>query len=196
MDKETIQKGLVYKTNKGFVLFKGIINTIVRLMPLALQMGCVMSALIFKNKKAAWLLLGFVIIEIISFGFIVFNITIPNPACALVKSGDKQFSMPAPVPLSIGFFCGFLIAEMFKNNKFEPFKFYGLCVFLIIVIWSRINVGCHSPVESIFAAIIGLLFGVGYYYSIKKKYNDELDDEEEDEDDKKNNEDDDLILYF
>ena len=43
---------------------------------------------------------------------------------------------------------------------------------LFIVIWSRVNVGCHSILESCFAAMIGMAIGFGYYSVISRFYND------------------------
>ena len=33
-------------------------------------------------------------------------------------------------------------------------------------------VGCHTIIESIFAAIVGVLLGVGYYNLVKDQYKD------------------------
>ena len=151
-------------------IMKGGINTIVRVSPIALYMGCVVSGLVFNNNQANYLLLGFFIVEMISFGYFYINNSITNPQCALFKTGDKHFGMPAPVPTAIGYFVGFMIAEMFEKEEFKPGKFYSSVIFLLIVIWSRINVGCHSIVESAFSAVIGIIFGAGYFYLMKDIY--------------------------
>jgi hypothetical protein len=151
-------------------IIKGGINTITRLSPVALYMGCIVSGIVFNNNKANFVLLGFVMVELISFGYIYINNSITNPQCAMFKSTDKHFGMPAPIPTSIGYFVGFQIADMFERNDFNPGKFYSSIIFLLVIVWSRINVGCHSIVESAFSAVIGLIFGVGYFYLIKDFY--------------------------
>ncbi len=151
-------------------IIKGGINTITRLSPISLYMGCIVSGIVFNNNKANFVLLGFVLVELISFGYIYINNSITNPQCALFKSADKHFGMPAPIPTSVGYFVGFQIAAMFEGNNFNPGKFYSSIIFLLVIVWSRINVGCHSIVESAFSAVIGLIFGVGYFYLIKDFY--------------------------
>ena len=151
-------------------LIKGSLNTIVRMSPVALYMGCIVSGLVFNNNKANYIMMGFFLVEMISFGYFYANNSVTNPQCALFRSADKVFVMPAPIPTAIGYFVGFQIADMFERNNFEPGKFYSSFIFLLVVIWSRINVGCHSIIESMFAAIIGLIFGVGYFYLIKDFY--------------------------
>ena len=81
------------------------------------------------------------------------------------------------------------MAEMFAKDEFNPLKFYGLCVLLIIVIWSRINIGCHTIIESCFAAVIGLALGFGYYNIIKNIYSDNKEPDNNDNNDNNNNND-------
>ena len=152
------------------ILFKGIVNTLVRLVPLSLYMGSIMSSLIFDNKKALLLLFGFIFIELMSFGYNSFNASVTFPNCAMIRSENQNIALPAPIPLSVGFFVSFFISDMIDNKQFKPVKFYLLIILLLITVWSRINVGCHNIVESIMGALIGITLGIGYYKLIKDKY--------------------------
>lgn len=156
----------------GIIAFKGILNTLVRLTPLSLYMGSIMSSLMYDNKRAGLLLLGFFLMELISGSyFMISKATNINPQCGLIKSsGGSSFNLPAPVPTSVGFFVGFMISEMFLTDAFKPTKFYFLIMLLLVSIWSRINVGCHSLIESCMAGLIGLFMGVGYLNLIKDSY--------------------------
>ena len=157
----------------GIIAFKGILNTLVRLIPLSLYMGTIMSSLMYDNKKAGLLLLGFVLLEFISGGFLYINSNnmINNIQCGLVKSSEgSSFNLPAPVPTSVGFFVGFMISEMFLTDEFKPTKFYFLIMLLLVSIWSRINVGCHSLIESCMAGLIGLFIGIAYLNLFKESY--------------------------
>ena len=147
------------------IILKGSLNTITRISPLALYMGCVVSGLVFEEQRALILLGGFFFVEMLSFFYSMNNVQ--NPRCALFKSGEKHFNMPAPIPTVIGFFGGFLMCEMFEKQNFSPFKFFTLGLFILVTIWSRINVGCHTVVESVFAAVVGLILGFGFYYMVK-----------------------------
>ena len=157
--------------NTNLIIFKSILNTIVRLTPVALYMGSAVSGLVFEETKGIFLFMGFVLTEIICFIFLQIYKTIENPYCALLKSNDSIFILPAPIPLSFGYFVGFIVMDMMKNN-FRPIKIFIIIIFLSIVIWSRINVGCHSMLESCFAAIIGMGIGAGFYSVISPYYND------------------------
>ena len=175
------------------IILKGILNTVTRVSPIALYMGCVVSGLVFEDQKALILLGGFFLVEMISF---FYNMNTPlNTRCALFKSGEKHFSMPGPIPTVIGFFAGFLICEMFEKEKFNPLRFFTLGIFLLIVIWSRINVGCHTIIESLFAGIIGIVIGVAYYYLVKESYSNSKNSlNNEDNDDNENKELGDLLF--
>lgn len=152
------------------MLIKGIINTLVRLIPISLYMGSIMSTFVFDNKRALIILFGFLFIEIMSFGYNSFNKSISSANCALVRSESQSIALPAPIPLSVGFFVSFLISDMMDTNNFKPLKFFLLVIIFLITIWSRINVGCHNIIESIIAALIGITLGVAYYKLVKKQY--------------------------
>ena len=152
------------------MLIKGSINTLVRIIPLSLYMGSIMSTFIFDNKKALIILLGFIFIELMSFGYNSFNKSITSPNCAMVRSENQNLALPAPIPLSVGFFVSFIITDMIDTKNFKPLKFYLLIMLLLITVWSRINVGCHSIIESIIASLIGVTLGMAYSKLIKDKY--------------------------
>lgn len=157
--------------NTGLIVLKSILNTIVRLTPVSLYMGSIVAGLVFEETKAIFMFLGFVVTEIVCFIFLQIYKTIENPQCALLKSSDSVFILPAPIPISFGYFVGFQIGDMFKND-FKPIKVFFLIVFLFIIIWSRVNIACHSVLEACFGAIIGLAIGIGYYSVISDYYND------------------------
>ena len=157
----------------GFLIFKGILNTVVRLSPIALYMGSMVSGLVFEITKGIFMFMGFVLVEIICLIFLFIYKTVENPQCALLKSNEKVFILPAPIPTSFGFFVAFQLADMQHKKIFQPIKIFFLIIFMFIVIWSRINIGCHSILESIFASIIGMGLGFAYYSVIKKFYNDD-----------------------
>ena len=150
------------------IAFKGIINTIVRLIPISLYMGTSMSFLLYNNKPASILLIGFFFIEII--GFVFSYNSKPNPQCGLFRSPSGTTNLPAPVPTVVGFFAAFLIAEMYAEENFRPNKFFLLITLVLISTWSRVNIGCHTVVESGMAALIGLFLGFTYFNLVKDIY--------------------------
>ena len=150
------------------IAFKGIINTIVRLIPISLYMGTSMSFILYNNKPASILLLGFFCLEII--GFVFSFSSKPNPQCGLFKSPSGTTNLPAPIPSVVGFFSAFLIAEMYAEENFRPNKFFLLITLVLISTWSRVNIGCHSVVESSMSALIGLFLGFTYFNLVKDIY--------------------------
>ena len=156
----------------GILLFKGILNTIIRMIPLSLYMGSLMSSLMFDNKKANILLFGFILVEGVSAAFKTVTKASINDQCALIKSETTNIAMPAPIPTSVGFLVAFFISDMLHTEKLNPVKLYSLVFFLLLTVWSRVNVGCHSVIDSLLASIIGIILGVGYYNIVKKYYND------------------------
>ena len=155
----------------GMILFKGILNTLVRLVPVALYMGSIMSNLLFDNKKANVLLFGFLLVEGISYSYKLITNAVDTPQCSLIKSDMNFLTLPAPIPTSVGFLVSFLIADMYHKENVKPTKLYILLLLFIITMWSRVNVGCHSVVDSAMGGVVGLIMGFGYYNFIKDYYN-------------------------
>jgi hypothetical protein len=155
----------------AIMLIKGILNTIIRLVPVALYMGSIMSNLLFDNKKANVLLFGFILIEGISYSYKMITNAVNNPQCSIVKSDINFLTLPAPIPTSVGFLVSFLISDMYSKENVNPSKLYILLLLFIVTIWSRVNVGCHSIIDSMMAGIIGIIMGFGYYSVVKDYYN-------------------------
>ena len=150
------------------IAFKGIINTLVRLIPISLYMGTSLSFLLYNNKRASILLIGFFCLEII--GFVFSYNSKPNIQCGLFRSPSGTTNLPAPVPTVVGFFASFFIGEMYAEENFRPNKFFILISLVFISTWSRINIGCHTIVESGMAALIGLFLGFTYFNLVKDIY--------------------------
>jgi hypothetical protein len=94
-----------------------------------------------------------------------------NPQCALTYSTEgTPFVLPSAITQTVGFFAGFFFMDMYFNDTFNPLKFFLMSMLLLITIYSRINVGCKTLLDSIYCALIGLLMGVVYYNLIKDYY--------------------------
>lgn len=157
-------------TINSFSVIKAIINSIVRISPVALYTGTAVSGLVFDDFRATILLFGFVIIEALSYGYRLILQGIYNPQCALMKTETDYFVLPSPITQTISFFAGFLFSEMYAKGVFNPGKTFGLVTIIVITIFSRINVGCETFLDSLFCTSIGLLLGVFYFTVIKDYY--------------------------
>lgn len=149
---------------------KAILNTIVRLLPIALYSGSSISALLFGDFRGTLLFVGFIINEAIAYGYRLILQGVYNPQCALLKTEEDYFVLPSPITQTIGFFFGFFMTEMYSQGQFFPSRFFVLLVLLVLTIFSRINVGCKSFLDALYCAFLGILLGVGWYNIVKEYY--------------------------
>ncbi len=154
----------------AFSAAKAIINTLVRLSPIALYTGSAVSGLVFEDFRAVILLAGFILNEAIAYGYRMILQGITNPMCSLLRTEDDYFVLPSPITQTIGFFAGFFLMDMYENGVFLPIRFFVLMTLVVVTSYSRINVGCESFLESLYCVILGLLLGVGYYNIVKEYY--------------------------
>lgn len=152
-------------------IIKSLINTLVRLAPISFYMGSGMSAMIFSDFRGVLLFGGFMLNEFIALGYRMVMKGEDRRECALTLSGDgTPFVLPAPITQTVGFFVGFIMADMYAQNTFNPIKFALALVALFITIYSRINVACKSIVDALYCAILGIIIGVVYYVIVKDYY--------------------------
>ncbi len=149
---------------------KAIINTLIRLAPVALYSGSVVSGVVFEDFRAVILLVGFILNEAIAYGYRMILQGIYNPQCALMKTADDYFVLPSPITQTVGFFTGFFLMQMYNDGVFLPARFFFLMAFVVVASYSRINVGCESFLESLYCVILGMILGVGYFNIIKDYY--------------------------
>ena len=150
---------------------KIFLNTGVRLLPIGLYTGSTMSGTVFQDFRGLLLFIGLMSNELISLGYRMILRGLVNPQCALTFSAEGvPFVLPSPITQTVGFFVGFFYMDMYYNNNFSPLKFFLLTMMLIITIYSRINIGCKTLLDSIYCALIGLLMGVIYYNLVQPFY--------------------------
>lgn len=147
-----------------------ILNTIVRLIPVGLYTGSAMSGLVFDDFRGTILFLGFLANEAIAYGYRMIFQGIYNPQCALMKTEDDYFVLPSPITQTVGFFFGFMMADMYAQDMFMPWRFFIMVTVMMLVIYSRINVGCENVLDSVYCAMLGILLGVGYFNIVKDYY--------------------------
>lgn len=147
-----------------------ILNTLVRLMPVGLYTGSAMSGLVFDDFRGTILFLGFLANEAIAYGYRMIFQSIYNPQCALMKTEDDYFVLPSPITQTAGFFFGFMMADMYAQDMFMPWRFFIMVTVMMLVIYSRVNVGCENVLDSVYCAMLGILLGVGYFNIVKDYY--------------------------
>ena len=154
-----------------FILILALINTLVRLVPIALYAGSAMNIMVMNDFRGVLLLLGFLFNEMLSLGYRMFLKGAYNPNCALLMSNEGlPFVLPSPITQTVGFFFSIVMMDMYNRDVFYPIKFFMMLALLVITMYSRVNVGCKTIVDAIMAAIIGLLLGVGFFEIVKPYY--------------------------
>ena len=152
-------------------ILKGIINTLIRLAPISFYAGSIISGALFSDFRAVLLLGGFIMNEALSFGYRMIFKGVSNPQCGfIISSDDEVFILPSPITQTIGFLYGFIIADMYYTDKYNPFKFFIMLIIQIIGIYSRVNIGCKTLLEAVYCSLIGIMLGVVYYSIIKDIY--------------------------
>ena len=152
-------------------IFKIFINTFTRLEPIALYSGAAMAGTVFQDFRATLLFCGFLVNELLGLGYKMVLNGVSNPQCALLYSeSGTPFVLPSPISQTVGFFAGFFYMDMYFNNTYNASTFFVLTFMMIITIYSRINVGCKTLLDSIYCYLIGNLLGVVYYNLIQPYY--------------------------
>jgi len=150
---------------------KIFLNTGVRLIPVGLYTGSAMSGAVFQDFRGLLLFIGLLSNELLSLGYRMILRGVVNPQCALTFSAEGvPFVLPSPITQTVGFFVGFFYMDMYYNNTYGPLKFFILTMMLLITMYSRVNVGCKTLLDSIYCALIGVLIGVIYYNLIHSYY--------------------------
>ena len=154
-----------------FDVIKIFINTLVRLAPLGLYTGSAMSGAVFSDFRGILLFCGFLGNELIALGYKMVLRGTTNPQCALTYSeGGTPFVLPSPISQTVGMFVGFFFMDIYYNSSFNQLKFFLLITFLLITIYSRMNVGCKTLLDAVYCSMIGLLIGIIYYNLVKDSY--------------------------
>ena len=151
--------------------FKIFINTLVRLVPIGLYSGSVMSGVVFQDFRGILLFCGFLGNELLGLGYRMVLHGVSNPQCALLYSqSGTPFVLPSPITQTVGFFAGFFYMDMYYNSKFSAVEFFVLTFLMLITIFSRMNVGCKTLLDAVYCTLIGLLFGVVFYNVVQPYY--------------------------
>lgn len=142
---------------------KAVINTFIRLVPLGLYFGTLLMGILFTDIRAFVLLIGYFLNDLISYGFRQMFQTVDLINCALVQSSTNFYTMPSSHTQMVAFTMAYFFMDMYQKQNFNIVNFIFLSFILLITMWSRINIGCETAIDCIFAVIIGIIIGAVYY---------------------------------
>jgi membrane-associated phospholipid phosphatase len=142
---------------------KAVINTFVRLVPLGLYFGTLLMGILFTDIRAFVLLIGYLLNDVISYGFRQIYQTVDLVNCAIVQSPTNFYTMPSSHTQTVAFTLAYFFMDMYQKQNFNVVNFIFLGFMLLVTMWSRINIGCEAIIDSIFAVVIGVTIGAVYY---------------------------------
>jgi len=158
----------------GLEIFKGLLHTFVRTVPLGLYFFTYFSLTLYKDLRSGVLLLGLILNDIFGYIYKKYTKTVYNDACAMFGSakpgGNLAFLNNTHIEI-ITFIAAFFFSDMWMKNKMDWFKFNFLTFMVIITIWSRMAINCEIELQGvIFNVLFGLMRGGLFYYFFSDMY--------------------------
>ena len=159
----------------GLEVFKGLLHTFVRTIPLGLYFFTYFSLTLYKDLRAGVLLLGLILNDMFGFIYKKYTNTIYNDACAMFGSspgadGNLSFLNNTHIEI-ITFIAAFFFSDMWQKNIMDWYKFNFMIFMIVITIWSRMAIGCVNDAQGvIYNVIFGILRGGLFYYFFSNMY--------------------------
>lgn len=153
--------------------FIGLLHTFVRFLPLGLYFFTYLSSALYKDLRAAYLLIGLIINDLIGYIYKKYAKIVPDAACAIFgKVSDKTELgfLPNPHTEILSFVASFFYTDMYYKGSIDSVPFIFITAMLLLTIWSRVTIGCKKIKDVMFNIIFGFVRGVIFYYIISDHY--------------------------
>lgn len=155
-------------------VFKGILNTFIRIMPLGLYFFTYFSLTLFRDLRAGVILLGLIFNEMFGYAYKKYSNVVYPKECAVFGSetiSQKVGFLNNTHIEIICFVAAFFFSDMWIKNSMDWFRFNFLLFMIIATIWSRMSIGCQNDLQNvIFNVLFGLILGGLYYYFFSDYY--------------------------
>ena len=158
------------------LVLKAMIHTFVRFLPLGFYFFTWLAICLYKDMRAAYLLLGLIVNDVIGKLYNDYAKPIVFTTCAIFKkpkTGTDKVGLgflPNPHTEIVSFISSFFISNMYAQKKINHSQLWFLLILVMVTVWSRISVGCKNMKQAIFNVIFGSLRGIVYYLLIAKRY--------------------------
>jgi len=153
--------------------FISLIHTFIRFLPLGLYFFTYLSTALFKDLRAAILMMGLIVNDIIGFLYKKYAQIVPNAPCAIFGKVDNKTEigfLPNPHTEVISFVASFFYSDMYYKSKLDLMPFSFITIMLFLTIWSRVTVGCKKMKDVLFNLVFGAVRGILFYYFVSKYY--------------------------
>ena len=154
-----------------FVL--SFMHTFVRFLPLGLYFFAYLSSALFKDLRAAILLIGLILNDLIGYLYKKYAKITPESSCAIfgkVSEKTELGFLPNPHTEIMSFVTTFFYSDMYFKGKLDTVPFTFVTGMLLVTIWSRITIGCKNFKEVVFNLVFGAIRAVIYYYIVASYY--------------------------
>ena len=152
----------------------GLVHTLIRFLPIGIYFFTYFSSAIYKDLRSAILLVGLIINDLVGYIFNkYFSTKLKRDACSIfgkVGGDQKPGFLINPHTEIMSFVCGFYFSDMYYKQKLDVLPFIFLLTMLFLTIWSRVTIGCKGLKDVGFYLTMGLVFGIIFYYFVKKYY--------------------------
>ena len=151
----------------------GVLHTFFRFLPLGFYFFTYLTSVLFKDRRAAILLGGLVVNDLVGFSMKKYFKFEPNEACAIFGSKDSGKALgflPNTHTEVIAFITAFFYSNMWHKYKFDLIPFVSLFFMVLLTAWSRVSIGCKQVQDVIFNIIVGVMLGMLYYYFTRRHY--------------------------
>tara|TARA_Y100000591_G_C21847804_1_gene709740 strand:+ start:2922 stop:3584 length:663 start_codon:yes stop_codon:yes gene_type:complete len=174
-----------------------LLHLLVRFLPLGVFFFTYLSSALYKDLRSAILLSGLLINEL--FGYLykkrserykdktpvfseqragAYSNDYDNTPediktnCALfgVDKSGKEFDLNNSHTEFMAFLTSFYFSDMYYKQKLDVVPFITLIFITLLTIWSRMSKSCETPKQVVQNMILGIIFGLLYYYLIKDYY--------------------------
>lgn len=155
--------------------FIGLLHTFVRFLPLGLYFFTYLSSALFKDLRAAYLLIGLIFNDLIGYIYKKYAKIQPPWECAIfgkISEKTEPGFIPNPHTEVMSFVASFFYTDMYYKEKLDTVPFIFVTAMLLLTIWSRISIGCKTIKDILFNIVMGFLRGVIFYYIISSYYKD------------------------
>jgi len=153
--------------------FIDLLHVLVKFIPLGIYFFAYFSSALYKDIRSALLLVGLILNELMGYLYKKYTKFEPKPECNIFEKQDKNskldFLQNSHTEF-IAFVSSFYFSDMYFKQKLNVIPFTSLIVILFLTIWSRLSINCETNKDIVFNLVIGIIWGMIFYYFVKEYY--------------------------
>jgi len=153
--------------------FIDLIHVLVKFIPLGIYFFAYFSSALYKDIRSALLLVGLILNELMGYLYRKYTKFEPKEECNIFEKEDKNakldFLQNSHTEF-VAFVSSFYFSDMYFKQTLNVIPFTSLIVLLFLTVWSRLTIKCESNKDIVFNLIIGIVWGMIFYYFVREYY--------------------------